>query len=89
MKYLEWVKYTRARRKESITEIHLLALTDHVTSENHMIDCEVVTLPAKEPAWKKKGVKEAIFIRRAGTLAISCDGGRHHLPKVFSKLLCR
>ena len=27
----------------------------------------IVRLPAKEPDWKKKGVKEAIFTRKAGT----------------------
>ena len=49
LKQLEGLKYTRARRKESLTEIHQLALTDHVASKNHTIDGEGVTLPAKEP----------------------------------------
>ena len=81
--------YTRARRKEPLTEIHQLALTDHIASKNHTINWEGVTLPAKEPDWKKRGVKEAIFIRKAGTHAINWDGGHHLLPEVFSKLLCR
>ena len=38
LKQLEGVKYTRARRKESLTEIHQSALMDHVASKNHMID---------------------------------------------------
>ena len=33
VKHLERVKYTRARRKESLTEIHQLALTDHVPNK--------------------------------------------------------
>ena len=69
-------------------EIHQSALMDHVASKNHTIDWESVRLPAKEPDCKKRGVKEAIFIRKAGTYAINWDGGRHHLPEVFSKLLC-
>ena len=40
MKQLEGVNYTRARRKESLTEIHQLALMDHVASMNHTIDWE-------------------------------------------------
>ena len=47
-------------------EIHQSALTDHIASNNHMIDWEGVTHLAKEPDWKKKGVKEAIVIRKAG-----------------------
>ena len=65
-----------------------MALTDHVASINHTIDWEGVRLPAKEPDWKKRGVKEAMFIRKAGTCAINWDGGHHLLPEVFSKLLC-
>ena len=56
-------------------EIHQSALTNHVASKNHMIDWEGVRLLAKEPDWKKRGVKEAIFIRKAGTHAINRDGG--------------
>ena len=63
-------------------------LTDHIASMNHTMDWEGVRLPAKESDWKKRGVKEAMFIRKAGTHAINRDRGRHLLPEVFSKLLC-
>ena len=86
LKQLERVKYIRARRKESLMEIHQLALTDHVASKNHTLDWEGVKLPAKEPDWKKREVKEAIFIRKVGILAINQDGGCHHLPKFFLML---
>ena len=79
------VKYTRARSKECLTE---RALTDHIASKNHTIDWEGVRLLAREPDWKKKGVKEAIFIRKAETRAINWDRGCQLLPEVFSKLLC-
>ena len=35
---LEGIKYTRARRKESLTEIHQLAQADDVASKNHTIN---------------------------------------------------
>ena len=60
---------------------------NHVDSKNHTIDWEGVRLPAKEPDWKKRGGKEAIFIRKAGMRANNQDWGCHHLPEVFSKLL--
>ena len=88
LKQVEGVKYARARRKEFLTAIHQSVLTDHVASNKHTIDWEGVRLPAKEPDWKKRVVKESIFIRMAGMHAINQDGGCHHLPKVFTKLLC-
>ena len=48
VKQLEEVKYTRARRKESLTEIHQSALIDQVVSKN-TVDWEGVRLSAKEP----------------------------------------
>ena len=65
------MKYTRARRKESLMEIHQSVLMDYVTSKNHTIDCEGVRLLAKEPEWKKRGVKQAIFIGKVGMHAVS------------------
>ena len=53
----------------------------------HIIDWDNVKIPAKEPNWKTKGAKEAIFIKKAGLGTINWDGGHHHLPGVFSKLL--
>ena len=66
-----------------------IPLMDHVASKNNTIDWEGVRLPAKEADWKKRVVKEATFIRKAGMCAINQGGGYHHLPEVFSKLLCR
>ena len=42
----------------------------------------------REPEWKKREVKEAIFTRKVGTRAINWDGGCHHIPEVILKLLC-
>ena len=52
-------------------EIHQSALTDHIAKKNHTINWEGVRLPAKESDWKKRGVKEAIFIRKVGTHTIN------------------
>ena len=87
LKQLEGVKYTRGKRKESLTEIHQSALMDDVASKNHTINREGVRLPAKEPDWKKRGVKKAIFIMKAGMHAINWDRGCHLLREVFSKPL--
>ena len=84
---LEGVKYTRSQRKSSLAEQHQSALTDHAAQTNHTIDWDGVKLPAKDPNWNIRGIKEAIAIKKRGPLAINRDGGRHHLPDVYSSLL--
>ena len=41
-------KYTWTRKKDSQSEVHPLAITDHATKENHIIDWEGVTFPARD-----------------------------------------
>ena len=84
---LEGVKYTRSQRKTSLAEQHQSALTDHAAQTNHTINWEGVKLPAKEPDWRTRGIKEAIAIKKRGPNAINRDGGRHQLPDVYSGLL--
>ena len=50
IKTLEEKKYTRSRKKDSQTELHPSAITDHVAKENHTIDWEGVKFPARTPA---------------------------------------
>ena len=84
---LERVNYTRVKKRESQTEHHQSALTEHVTVCNHTINWEGVKLPVKDLYWTKRGIREAICIRKAGPRAINCDKGHHHFPDVYSKLL--
>ena len=48
VKQLEGVNYTRAKNRESQTEHHQSALTDHVAVCNHAIDWEGVKIPVKD-----------------------------------------
>ena len=87
VKQLEGVNYTRANKRELQTEHHKSALTDHVAVCNHAINWDGVKLPAKDPDWTKRGIREAICIKKAGPHAINCDEGHNHLPDEYSKLL--
>ena len=87
-KQLERVSYTSAKKRESQTEHHQSALTDHVAACNHTIDWEGVKLPAKDQDWTTRGIREAICIRKAGLHAINRDKGRHHLLDVYSSCCC-
>ena len=59
---------------------------DKSTSNNDMIDWEGVRLLAKEPGWKKRQVKEAIFIRK-GRAQSTGTGGATFFQK-FSRRCC-
>ena len=47
------VRFTLARKKESLIKIHQLALMDHTGIKMHMIDWDN-TLLVKEAAWRKR-----------------------------------
>ena len=81
------MKFTRSRKKDSLTEYHPSALTDHVAQTNHTIDWDKVSFPMKETQWKIRGIKEAIQIKKTGPDSLNGDGGRHQLPDVYSKLM--
>ena len=52
---LEEVKFTQAR-KDSVTELHPSAITDHVTKNNHTIDWEGVKFTSRDSDTTKRGI---------------------------------
>ena len=56
MEQLEGKKFTRSRKKESVTEVHKPALMDHAGQCNHSIYWGGVQLPVKETDEKKKEI---------------------------------
>ena len=54
---------------------------------NHTIDWERVTLPYKEPNSDKRGILEAIAIRKEGNRTLNRDSGRHLLTEGYTNLL--
>ena len=46
-------------------ELHPSAITDHLAKENHTIDWEGVTFPARDTDWTARGVlKETVEIKK-------------------------
>ena len=82
-------KYTWARKKDSLLEVHPLAIMDHATKENHSIDWKAVKFPARDTDWTARGVKEAVKIRKTRAHSINRDGGCQQLPTLSSKLLVK
>ena len=61
---LEEKKYTWARKKESLLEVHPSSIKDHAMKENQTIDWEDVKFPARDTDWTASSVEEAVKIRK-------------------------
>ena len=59
---------------------------DHAANSTHSIDYEGVVVKAREEDWFKRGVKEAIHIKRKAS-DLNKDKGRHQLPSVYDSII--
>ena len=59
---------------------------EHANTKQHVIDWEGVLILDKEVNRFRRGVREAIQIRRTGS-DLNRDRGRHELPVIYNKLL--
>jgi hypothetical protein len=80
-------KYTRANRKDSATEKHKSAITDHIAQENHTIDWKGAKILDKDSDKQKRWIREVIWIRRQGPKIINRDEGIYSLNHVFDPLI--
>jgi len=80
-------KFTRASRKESTTEFHKSAITDHVAQENHVIDWEGAKILDRDSNTFSRKIREAIQIRKKGAKTINRDEGSVSLDHVYDPLL--
>ena len=82
MNSLEEVKFTRSRKKDSLTEVHPSVLTDHMSQINHAINWDSVKLPMKEDAWITREIKDSPSIRKIVANAMNHDWGHLQLFRV-------
>ena len=78
---------TRTKRKESVDRMHKSAITDHSVSKNHVIDWENTRIKAREDDTLKRGIKEAIWIRKEQQQNMNRDEGRYTLSHTYDTLL--
>ena len=69
-----------------MSAINKSALTDHATTENHIIDWEGVNIVDKEPNRRIRHIKEVIWIRKVRT-PINRDEGNYELPHVYDDVI--
>ena len=68
---LEKVKFRWVRKKDSVSELHNSAITDHVARNNHTIDWEGVKFPSRDSDTTKRGIWVSIAIKKTGTHTIN------------------
>ena len=79
--------FKQARKKDSVSEVHPSDITDHIARNNHTIDWEGVKLTSRDSDTTKRGIREAIAIKKIWAHAMNCDGGPNQLPQCYTKLL--
>ena len=82
-------KFTRAARKESTSEIHKSAITDHIAQENHVIDWKGAKVLDRDSNPFTRRVRESIQIRKKGAKVLNRDDGAVYLDHVYTPLLRR
>ena len=55
MRSIEEVEFTWARKKDSVSDMHPSAITDHVTKNNHTIDWDGVKFPNRDSDTMRRG----------------------------------
>ena len=68
---MEEVRFTWVRKKDSVSEVHPSAITDHVARNNHTIDWERVKFPSRDCDTTNRGIWEAIAIKKTGDNAVN------------------
>ena len=83
----EGKKYTRSTRNQSHSEQNKSAITDHVNTENHIIDWEETTIIGRESDRTTRWIREAVKIRQEAKHVVNRDEGVFMLSHVYDDLL--
>ena len=77
---------TRSQRKQSETEVHKSAITDHAKSQSHVINWDGTKIKNVECNDTRRGIREAIQIRKCAN-NMNRDEGRYFLSHTYDVLL--
>ena len=70
-----WLEYTRSTRKQSQSEQNKSVITDHVNTENHIIDWEEATIIGRESDRTTWWIRQAVKIRQEAQDVMNRDKG--------------
>ena len=78
--------YTRSSKSLAATEIHKSAITDHVVTENHVMDWDNIRVLDREEDRTRRWIKEAIWIRKSVPV-LNRDEGGYQLSHIYDSLI--
>ena len=88
----DYIGETERQFKERLPEhrrpsnIDKSAMAFHIHTHNHKIDEQQTKILDQDTDWQKRGIKEAIHIRRHNP-TLNRDEGRHSLPPLWNSLI--
>ena len=82
-------KYTGARKKDLMLEVHPSVITDHAMKKNHTIDWKGIKVHVRDTNWTAGVVKEAVMIRKKQSPLHEQGWRCHQLPTLYSKLVAK
>ena len=79
--------FTRSQRKTSSSETFKLAITEHVATNNHIINWDAARIIDQESDKTTRWLKEAIWIRSRGKDTMNKDEGAHKLDRIYDQII--
>jgi len=79
--------FTRNQSASSLSEQNKLALTDHASHDNHVINWPASTILDRESDKSTRWIKEAVHIRKEGQQSLNRDEGSYTLSHTYGRFL--
>ena len=80
-------KYTRSTKRQSQSEQNKSTITDHVNTQNHVLNWDETTVIARESDRTTRWIREAVKIRQESQGVMNTDEGAYQLSHIYDKLL--
>jgi len=81
------IVYARSTKRQSQSEQNKSAITDHVNTENHVINWNEATVIVRESDRTTRWIREAVKIRHESQGVMNRDEGAYQLSHICDKLL--
>ena len=79
--------FTRNQRESRLSEQNKLALTDHASHDNHVINWPASTILDRESDKSTRWIKEAVHIRKEGRQSLNRDEESYTLSHTYERFL--
>ena len=79
--------FTRSQRKTSSSETYKSAITEHVVTNNHIINWDKAKIIDQDADKTTRWLKEAIWIRSRGKDSMNKDEGAYKLDRIYDQII--